>query len=358
MTEQVQKGVLIAISDEASLHNCLSAGVFGQYMKPQPGDSPNYTHYRVLADYACLSPGDMVFFVSKRRFIFGGEVTGPADGSSVYLNGPTSPLGRASNAPLVWDESVRSDRGDVDQPGVFEVQLRKNTIERCQPFLVQFEDTTGMKGAYIPTDWVYAEFSRYDHPVPSNQMKKRGMCILTPGETECLLRHFDTTDKGQIDFESAAVQLTGKPTVYTSDFGVSTLSEVTSEAHLEAMLLLNPELLDEAARPRSTAVTRQFPLCPHRPNVDRVDIAYFEDGLYGPTIPDRIIELKYKERIGKGEAEQIRWYFDWLDYICGFHEGLEVIVIAPSYASTFDSYFEDDQLDRLTKYSYSKKGGT
>jgi hypothetical protein len=60
--------------------------------------------------YACSREETDVFVLShKERLCMGGKIYGNRlESGSFYLNGSTSPLGRAADAELFWDESVRA----------------------------------------------------------------------------------------------------------------------------------------------------------------------------------------------------------------------------------------------------------
>ena len=192
-------GLFIALYDDESLKLYLDKGVYGFLMPPVFTDNPNSRsrHYHILADYACSREGTDVFFFLKRKIVYGGKIYGNRESGSFYLNGLTSPLGRAADAELFWDESVRAKYFETDTPGVFRVE--RNGGMKSQPFMFQFRQNEN-SGKYILSDDLYFELGKYPYPLPSNSMQGMGFCTLTPGEVSTLHTLISQSNK-RIDFE-------------------------------------------------------------------------------------------------------------------------------------------------------------
>ena len=178
-------GVFIALYDENTLNLYLKHGVYGFLMAPTRGIiNSRSKHYNALADYACMRKGTEVFFFLKRRIVYGGQIVGSNEHGAFLLNGTDSPLCISANSPLCWDEAARAGYDATNESGIFTVP---EVGERCQPYLIRFEDTVGLKGKYISSDDLYCKLGDYSYPLPSNAMQNMGFCTLTPGETKTAL---------------------------------------------------------------------------------------------------------------------------------------------------------------------------
>jgi len=325
-------GLFITLYDKETLRLYLDRGVYGQLMAPVFGEiSTRSRHYQILADYACTREGAHIFFFLQRRIVYGGQIIGSKRFGSFYLNGPYSPMGRKAKAKLFWDESERTCYQATDKPGIFQV---RNVGERCQPYLIQFEDKLNLKGLAISSDQLYFELGKYSYPLPSNSISGMGFCTLTPGETETALLLLRKEAKDFFQEKSHEdIYLKEAPLSYNPNYGISKLTEVVSEAHLEASILANPLLLPEWLRPRETTLCRQVPISPFKPfQMDRADICYFSEcAIADGTIPNTIIELK-NERAGKAAIDQIKRYLDWL-YKIQHNEAskISLYLLAPSF---------------------------
>lgn len=357
--ERTAKGFFITIRDEASLHLCLDRGVYGQYMQPEHGHPSSYHHFRVLADFACARGGDHVFFFHKRRIYYGGQINGTSDTGAFVLNGPYSPLGRAADAPVGWDESTREDRDSCDAPGVFRIATRDGEKRVCQPYLLDFDDHVDLQGTHVSSDALYFRLGKHAHPVPSNTIEGMGFCTISPGETQQLLDLYHNQADGALELTPPETTQTQALPAYHSRYDTHELSDTQSEAHLESTILANPSHLPDRFQPSSTAaIGRQIPMSPHRPNVDRVDIAYYASStVLDGTFPSHIIELKHS-RAGKQAALQVKQYHQWLGRVledpC---ETVTLSILAPSFTSTFDSYLDSAQLSLLQKHSFDDDAG-
>ena len=232
-------GLFIALYVDESLKLYLDKGVYGFLMPPVFTDKPNSRsrHYHILADYACSREGTDVFFFLKRKIVYGGKIYGNQKSGSFYLNGLTSPLGRAADAKLFWDESVRTKYLETDIPGVFRVE--RNGGMRSQPFMFQFRQNDN-SGKYILSDDLYFELGKYPYPLPSNSMQGMGFCTLTPGEVITLQNLISQSNK-RIDFEGESeIDKMGDGTLFDSKL-VSIKDDLVNEAQLEFTILSSIE---------------------------------------------------------------------------------------------------------------------
>ncbi|EMA15426.1 hypothetical protein [Haloarcula marismortui] len=349
-------GLFVSLYDKDTLKLYLDKGIYGQHMTPErEAPSSQSRHFNTLADYAACREGRHVFFFLDREIYYGGQLVGEGDGPAFYLNGQYSPLGREVDAPFVWDESSRYDEHEED--GLFETDRG----EKCQPFLIQFEDNEGLSGRYITSDQFYIDLSEYPYPVPSNSMEGMGFCTLTARETEMLLdiyRDEDAVDTIETDSEED-IQLEGEPLPYETEYGPDSVTEVQDESHLEASILADPSLLPTQLQPDEDALLcRQVPVCPYKPpqHMDKADVCYFtEDGINDGTFPNTIIELKYAsggdKPAGKSDSLQMKRYAEWIDNrLDEQSEDVELFIYSPpGFTSTFDDYIPEQYLDWITK---------
>jgi hypothetical protein len=347
-------GLFVTLYDKETLKLYLEQGVYGQHMTPQEGEpSSQSAHYKTLADYAAARDGKHVFFFLDREIYYGGQIVGSEEHGAFYINGQKSPMGREADAPLVWDESNREVYDETDESGVFDTGEQRG--EKCQPFLIQFEDKRGLAGDYIISDQLYFELGEYPYPLPSNSIAGMGFCTITPAETDILLDLIENDSEGQIETTSdEPVELTGEPVPYSPEYGVSSLQEAHPEAHLEASIISNPNLLPESMQPDEATICRQVPISPFKPsNIDQADVCYFtEDRIRDGTIPNTVIELKIS-KAGKSAALQVKRYLQWLyDRLDEEAAEIEVYVLAPGYTSTFDGYIPDRLLEQVEKVEY------
>jgi hypothetical protein len=252
-------------------------------------------------------------------------------------------MGRRANATVCWDESLRSVYKATQKKGIFDVP---DVGERCQPYIVRFEDKVGLRGRQIVSDQLYFELGKYGYPLPSNSIAGMGFCTLTPGETDVALKllreePFSVATIGS----NEKLSITGELEPFRPEYGIGSLKEgfeknlLVNEAHLEASVLANPELLPESARPNKDTMCRQVPVSPFKPfQLDRADICYYsEDSIGNGTIPNTLIELK-KKRAGDNAIEQIKRYLKWLYLIAPRDASrIAIFLLAPSFASSKDS---------------------
>ena len=340
----VEGGLFITLYDKETLKLYLDRGIYGQLMSTEEGKPSAYSvYYKTMADYACCREGNHVFFFLKRGIYYGGQIKGSKEYGSFYLNGQNGPMGRKADAPLVWDESYRNRYESVNRDGVFNVDGN----ERCQHFLIQFEDKLDLAGKGITSDQLYFKLGEYPYPLPSNSISGMGFCTLTPGETNILLNLFKTESTKYIEpVSDEDVELTGEPVLFKPDLGINSPSEASTESHLEASLAANPILLPEELKPKDSALCRQIPISPFKPaQMDQADLCYYSENSKGEgTIPDTVIELKNK-KAGKGEIMQVIRYLEWLEKLNRLYgvetEDVMMYLYAPNYTSTVEGYIPE-----------------
>lgn len=339
-------GLFVTLYDWDTLNLYLEHGLYGFLMTPEYDEvSPYSRHYAALADYACGREGTHVFFFLKRHIVYGGELIGPSDWGCFYLNGQYSPMGRKADAEIYWNESSRECYKPTEKKGIFEVKTQSGWKDKCQPFLVRFDDKLGLKGRAITSDDLYFELGSYPYPLPSNSIQGMGFCTLTPGETNTLLDLLKGSTRDLFDGTSEEVELEGSPLPFKPKFGISGLEEVETESHMEASVLANPNILPEILRPSGSTLCRQVPVSPFKPSqMDKADICYYSKNLIeNGTIPNTVIELKNR-KAGKREAEQIARYLRWLGKVVPSHlEKIRFYLFAPDYTSTVADYLPTDK---------------
>lgn len=349
-------GLFVTLYDKETLRLYLDRGVYGQHMTPQEGTpSSQSAHYKTLADYSAARAGKHVFFFLEREIYYGGQIVGSDEHGSFFLNGQMSPMGRKADAPLVWDESGRDKYGSTSRPGVFDAGGERG--EKCQPFLIRFEDEIGLAGSYIISDQLYFELGEYPYPLPSNSIAGMGFCTLTPGETKILLRLLQNEPDGEIEpVTEETTHLYDEPVPFSPEFGVNSPEEAHPEAHLEASVIANPNLLPSHLHPEGATICRQVPISPFKPaDMDQADVCYFSDDLIRDgTIPNTIIELKIR-KAGKGAALQVKRYLRWLhDRLGDEANEIDVHIYAPGFTRTFDGYISDRYRGQIEKIDFEE----
>jgi hypothetical protein len=315
-------GFFITLFDVDTLSLYLDKGVYGFHMSPTQTVGPRSRHYQSLADYACGRNETHVFFFLKRHIVYGGQIQGPLQYGAFYLNGQNSPLGLKARAPLVWDESRRGRYKSTERPGIFTRPALNPPADKtpvCQPYIIRFKDRLGLGGNAILSDDLYFELGEYAYPLPTNSISGMSFCTMTPLEVKLTLRLLKESPQTKFDTNSSeSINLTGNPVSFSPNLGISRLADAESEAHLEASLLANPNLLPKEIRPGKVSLCRQVPVSPFKPaDMDRADVCYYsERGLRDGSLPDTVIELKIG-RAGKNEANQVLRYVKWLDKTLG-----------------------------------------
>lgn len=342
-----KSGLFITLYDKDTLNLYLDKGIYSFLMPPVRGEiNPQSRHYHALGDYACVREGTHIFFFLKRKIIYGGQAIGSKTYGSFYLNGQFSPLGKRADARLCWDESNRSKYSATDKPGVFNVP---EVGERCQPYLIIFRDNLGLRGKAISSDQLYWELGKHSYPLPSNTITGMGFCTLTPGETEIGL---SLLEKESIliynEKSSDEISLEGKPKIFNPQYGIKSLKKAidesffVSEAHLEAFVLANPNLLPSEILPdEEYTLCRQVPMSPLKPPryLDKANICIYSEPLVNDgTLPNVIIELKTK-RVGKANVGQVCRYLRWLYRILDSSAtNTKIYLYGPSFTRTAAKY--------------------
>jgi len=348
-------GIFVVLYDDQTLSLYLREGVYGFLMAPVYGPISNRSrHYHALGDYSCIRKGTHVFFFLRRKIIYGGQVSFPNDNvGAFYINGSFSPLGKNANAQIYWDESKRACYTSTNIPGIF--KLPNSEAEKCQPYLILFDDHLKLKGKSIISDQLYFELGKYPYPLPTNTTSNMSFCTMTPGEVNTLLKLLRNS-KETFSFENEEdVRLSGDPIPFSPKYGFqdikTAMKNAQSEAHLEAFILANPEILPIDLQPSKTdTLCRQVPMSPFKPPkwLDKANICiYKEPYIKDGTIPNIIIELKINP-IRKNDIEQAIKYLKWIDMIAE-KRASEIIVYlcGPAINLSVNQNLYDEYKDRL-----------
>jgi hypothetical protein len=180
-----------------------------------------------------------------------------------------------------------------------------------------------------------------------------GFCTLTPGETEITLSLLQNEAISYFPAETDEdINLLGDPIPYAPRYDISTLDEATSESHLEASVIANPNLLPDYMRPDGATICRQVPISPFKPaQMDRADVCYYREDASGRgTIPNTVIELKNR-RAGSRECGQIERYLKWLHRRLGDEANqIKFYLLARSFARTAEIPNEFREQVRLVSF--------
>lgn len=354
-------GIFVTLSDEETLNLYLDQGVYGQHMTPEEDEpSPYSAHYRTLADYGAIRDGYHVFFFLDRKIYYGGQVVGSDEHGAFHINGRKSPLGRAADAPLVWDESSRERYEATDEPGVFERDDEDDGT--CQPFLIRFEDRMDMAGNYVTAHRFYFALGDYPHLLPSHGIGETdtNLRTLTPGETETLVDLLRNDPDGRTEISSAGgVELVGKPVPYSPEYSIGSDEGTGSKSRLAASIVSNPSSLPPRLRPDGI-FCRNVPLSPFRPpksTPDRASLCYFADEcrIGDGTIPEMVIELEPGPP-GEHVAHKIQRYLRWLHYYLGDEAAeIRVFVFAPECAPTFWIQIPDEYESQVEVVTFAER---
>lgn len=350
--DEINGGLFIALYDEESLKLYLDKGVYGFLMTPLMASKPDTRsrYFNILGDYACSREGTDVFFFLRRKIVYGGKIYGNKDVGSFYLNGKTSPLGRAANADLFWDESVRKKYIKTDKPGIF--KIKKDGANKAQPFMFQFFQNDD-SGKYITSDDLYFELGKYPYPLPSNSMQGMVFCTLTPGEVKTL-KKLVAESKNKIEFEGVGdIEKKGREIVFDEKM-ISLEETLVNEAQLEFEIL-------SSLKPFANFLTddyvlcRQVPISPFKPSeMDRADICLYSmhNPIKNGTIPNVVIELK-KDKAGRASFVQVTRYLKWLETITNAKEfqQVSVYIIAPQIARIYKRGLDLRYQDKIKMYS-------
>ena len=307
-------GFFITLFDKDTLRLYLNKGIYGFHMAPVYGDVPSRSrHYPALADYCCSRKDTHVFFFLKREIIYGGQVIGSEKIGSFFLNGKYSPLGRAANASIFWNESERACYSKTEKEGIF-TRPNINDNEVCQPYILLFQDKLGLAGRAILSDQLYFNIGKYPFPLPTNSISDMSFCTMTPFETKEALELLEKESMKRYEFSSyEEISIKAKPTLYLPKYEEKSAPSNITESYLEACILANPYSLKKELRPdKDTVICRQVPISPIKPfQMDRADICFYKESFLSGTLPYLVIELK-KENVGKKECEQVERYLRWL----------------------------------------------
>jgi len=345
-----ESGLFILLDDEQTLNLYLAKGIYGTLRPPIFGKVESRSrHYGALSDLACAREETHVFFFGKRRIVYGGQVVGSKKYGSYYLNGPYSPEGRKADAPICWDESDREKYEPTEKPGIFKVRIQGRMEERCQPYLIKFNDKLGLGGKSIISDDFYAEISFYPYPLPSNSIQRMSFCTLTPGEIDTLIDLFNKNSEDYFKQPVEKIDLKEEPILINPSLGISRLSGATSKLHLEASVISNPDLFPLELRPDNATICRKTPITPHKPmQLDRSDICYFTDEyIKDGTIPNKVIDLDWKTPDENKILKTVR-YVKWLQRVIPNEcKKIMFYLFAPSFKHNMRRLIPQEFSDRI-----------
>lgn len=354
-----RSGFFITLYDMDTLNLYLDRGLYSFLMPYNNGIiGSRSNHYPALADYSCGREGTHVFFFMKRKIVYGGQLHGSKNCGAYYLNRAFFPIGKTAKAPLVWDESKRTIYDAAETPGIFTRQVQDDDKERCQPYMIRFSDRLSLKGKAITSDELYFELGSYPYPLPSNAIQNMSFCTLTPGEVDILLELMKKTSENLFKGTRETLELEKEPLPFRPEYGITRVEEATTEAHLETSVLANPELLPVKLRPREDwTLCRQIPISPFKPSqMDRADITYYsDDKIRDGTIPNTILELKYKTA-GKNEVMQVVRYTRWLQKIVPDElDRISIYLYAPSFTRNIKDHIPREFRDQIGLVTFTQK---
>lgn len=366
-------GLFILLQSEESLQDCVHNGFYGFFMPPIYDDkpSPQSKHYAALCDYACCETGTEIFFFTRRSITYGGRITDiNKNGPVFYLNGDTSPIGRKANSKKYIDLSNRYDA--TEKNGVYFIgkNSRNEDRNRAIPFIIEFDNTMSLSGKQITSDELYFKLGDYNYPFPSNSIQSRGMCTLTPKETEILLDLMENSDVKLSYDKIVDLSISDDKTLFNKELILS--EEIVNESHLEFKLLADNESLDSIVskcfpniNSKDFVRCRQVPLCPFRPiQFDLADICLYneKDSVKDKSLPNIVIELKKADNVSYSAYNQITKYLRWLKQISGDDfEKVKAIIVAPDFSKrlTIDTLIKHDInlefKDKIVLYSLNRK---
>lgn len=324
-------GLFILINDknklQENLRSSLINGIYGFLMtatfdknKPRTLSNP----YSVLADYACCKQGTHIFLFSKRMVTYGGVITENNENNPVfYLNGKNNLFGEKANLKRYIDMDELYTDFLTEQEGVYELEGRYGKQLKGMPFIIEFDNKTELSGKQINVDELYFELGKYNFPLPSNAIQGKGMCTLTPYETNTLLKLIKEKGTPLPKIDNSEIKLAKihpeNKTIFTNEFIIDRLEkkEWDVESELEFLLLSTEDKLKEIIPAGNYTKTRQIPLCPFKPqNLDYADICLYDSNnpIKDGAIPNVIIELK-KDYANYAAYDQVNKYLRWLEQI-------------------------------------------
>ena len=347
------QGFFIMINDarktQDNLRACLNKGFYGFLMK-NIYDLENtrqlMTPFSVLADYACCKQGTHVFLFSKRTITYGGVVAkNNGDSPVFYLNGPTNLFGNKIDVERYVDLDNIYPNNLTDEEGIYEIEGRYGKQLKGIPFIIEFNNKTELSGKQIPVDELYFTLGKFNFPLPSNAIQGKGMCTLTPYETNTLLKLI--YEKGKMIEPLKLTNPTtkidhSKKTIFSNKLIIERFENKkwSVEAELEFLLLAIETKLNDILPEGKYVKTRQVPLCPFKPqNLDYADICLYdlENPIKEGSLPNIIIELK-KDSADYNAYNQVNKYLRWLEQITtkSEFELINAYIIAKTFNSIDD----------------------
>lgn len=346
-------GLFILLNNIEALKNDVKYGFYGFLMPPIYNEEPpkRSRHYAALSDYACCEKGTEIFFFMERTITYGGVIKNENNNSPVfYLNGNTSPIGRKAKSELYLtaEELYNEDNNENnDEKGIYYMGKNQRGEDRIRamPYIIEFDNTSELTGKQIISDELYFELGNYNFPFPSNTIQGKGMCTLTPKETQILKKLIKNSDKKLDMTTNDEVNINpSKKTLFNNKFIIT--DTYNSESHLEFYLLANKLFLNKIvtkAYPETKNNNfykgRQIPLCPFKPiQFDSADICLYsyEHPIAESSLPNIIIELKNNTANFRA-YEQVTKYLRWIKQ-CAPDEfnNVKSLIIAPNFRSNLN----------------------
>lgn len=320
-----QKGLFVTMTDVESIKDALKSGVYGQLIEQSDDFKQNYC--QILADYLGADEGDHIFFFTDRTIYYGGQLLASTETDVVFCNSSQTPF--SNNASIQHIPAHLNSK--MNESGMFIQKTKYGEREVHQPFLLNFKDRLGYKGLQISSDLLYNRLDqKYRFPLPSAQLSGQGFGLITPAETEILIKLFTKQPKQKSISETTDTISLSQPLNKDS---LPKIHNCKYESQLEAVLMANKDQLPVEIT-NSDTVLRQIPASSTRPTVDAVDIAIY--GKDNGAFPKTLIELKNK-KAGKSEAKQVERYVNWAKTVTT-ETTPTVWMYAPEFTGTFNQY--------------------
>lgn len=328
-------GVVITIRNEDVLPLYLAYGVYGRKLRLDLDDNPHFDPYiDALATYACCREHDHVFFRCKGRIYYGGRLVSDSRHYAFYLNGPHGFIGRAAEAPQVWDESG----WDQFEPPVNRGLDWRRPPPLGQPFLFRFRDWYRLKGRWVDEHDFYVSLSEYNYLLPTT-VDPTGMTVISPGETEVLVNLFIHGEGGKLPAPKREdIELQEEPTPYDPSFGPDPTDPLTKEEFI-AGVLANSGKLPTWAQSRNNNAIYDIPISPYRPrNVETADFAYYRvPAIRNGTIPNILFYVKEDGPADEAIGRRIERQYQWLDQLLGKTiQKVQFVIAAEDVTPQFD----------------------
>lgn len=232
----------------------------------------------------------------------------------------------------------------TSQEGIYEFNGRYGKQLKEIPFIIEFDNKTELSGKQVSVDELYFKLGNNNFPLPSNSISRKGMCTLTPYETNIILELLAEKGKMIKTIDETEIKT---PKIHPENkifFKNKLIIEKLDkqdwlvEAELEFLLLAIEKKLKEIVPNGNYIKTRQIPLCPFKPPnyLDYADICLYDADkqIKHGSLPNIIIELK-KDDANYKAYEQVTKYLRWLDQITTENEFklIQAYIIAKEFKS-------------------------